>query len=74
MDTIWLVISPREDVLDRLVMHRGYTRQEAERALNSQMPDREKIPYADVIISNSGDREELREAVTKAWQKSHDVK
>lgn len=74
VDTIWLVISPREDVLDRLVMHRGYTRQEAESALNSQMPDTEKIPYADVIISNSGDREELREVVTKAWQKSHDVK
>lgn len=69
VDTVWLVMSKREDVLARLASYRGYSLQQAEAALANQMPDTEKIPYADVVIENSGDLEALKIKVAEAWQR-----
>lgn len=69
VDTIWLVISKKEDVLARLAAYRGYSQQQALAALVNQMPDEEKISYADVVIENSGDLEALKTKVAEVWQR-----
>jgi len=41
----------------------GSTREEASARLSSQLPIAQKIPYADIVIDNSGTEQELNEHV-----------
>lgn len=54
-DTVWCATLPREIQLQRLQARDGFTRQEAENRLNSQMPTDEKARRADVVISTVGE-------------------
>lgn len=65
-DEIWLVVADNELRLQRLMQRNGFSRQQAWQRIESQMPDDEKAKYADVIIDNNGDMEELENKVIKA--------
>lgn len=54
-DTVWCATLPRETQLQRLQARDGFTRQEAENRLNSQMPTEKKARRADVVISTVGE-------------------
>ena len=45
--------------IQRIRMRDGATRAEALRRIRSQMPDREKVKRADMVIRNNGSLEEL---------------
>ena len=65
----WVVALPPEEQLARLLA-RDHTMDEAEaRArIAAQMPLAEKCMRADVVIDNSGTREETKERVEKLWE------
>jgi dephospho-CoA kinase len=66
-DKIWIVLAPREVMLERLE-RRGVPRAEAEARLRNQRSEVEFREAADVVIENSGDREGTRAQVRRAWE------
>ena len=57
-NTVWCASLPRETQLARLMARDGFTREEAENRLRSQMDTAEKARRANVIISTDGTIEE----------------
>ena len=66
-DQIWVVTSPIEAQIERLMAERGMSRAEAEARMASQSPQASKINQADVVIDNSGSLEDLAAQVSDAW-------
>jgi dephospho-CoA kinase len=67
-DIVLLVyISPQEQ-LRRLVARNGYREEDAKRRLASQMPIREKMAYADLVIANEDGLEETRTRIDDLWE------
>ncbi len=64
---IWVVIAPREAMIERLA-GRGVSRAQAEARLAVQRTDDDFRKAADVVIENAGDRETTRELVRAAWE------
>ena len=68
VDLVLLVyISPGEQ-LDRLIKRNGYSQDEAQRRLASQMSIEGKLPHAQVVINNQGNIEETRQVIDWIWQ------
>ena len=65
-DRIWVVVAPRETMIERLAS-RGFGRREAELRLAQQLTDDQFRAAADAVIVNDGDRERTREQVRHAW-------
>ena len=56
--------------LERSVAHgRPLTETEVQARIDSQMPVKEKVKYADVVIENDGTSEELHRQVNALWEK-----
>ena len=60
-DRIWCAWIPRETQLARLMARDGFTRDQAEARLHSQLPADEKAARADVVIDTSGTIEYTRD-------------
>jgi len=67
-DEVWLVTVPADIQLERLMARNGFSREEALARINSQMSLQDKLPYADVIIDNSGSFAETRAKVSSLWK------
>ena len=67
-DTLWVVTCRPEEQRKRL-RAQGFSEEEIEGRLKAQGPISEKIKAADVIIDNSGSREETWEQVKREWDK-----
>lgn len=67
-DQIWVVVSPVEQQIERLVESRGMSRSAAEARMASQSPQAFKTSHADVVIDNSGSIEDLEKQVEAAWR------
>lgn len=65
-DEIWVVIAPREVMLERLAS-RGVSRAEAELRLRNQYSEEEFRSAADVIIENDADRDRIKDRVRAEW-------
>lgn len=65
--TILVLIDPEEQI-HRLMKRNGYTEQEAKKRLKSQMPIREKMFLADIVIDNQSSIAETKEGVEPVWQ------
>lgn len=65
-DRIWVVVAPRQLLLERLAL-RGLSEEDALRRLGSQSSEDEFIAAAHAVIVNDGERESLRRAVERAW-------
>jgi dephospho-CoA kinase len=68
MDQLWVTTAPRDVILSRLKSQRGLGEEEILARFNKQMPQEEKIAYADVVIDTDCSLEELRKTVTMLWQ------
>jgi dephospho-CoA kinase len=68
-DQVWVVTAPRAQQLARLVAHRGLAPAEAERRIDAQPPQEDKVACADVVIENAGTLDELAEQVAAAWER-----
>lgn len=62
-DEVWLVYVDEKTQLDRLVMRNHYTRSEAQKRITSQMSTEAKKAYADKILDNRGNFQELKEQI-----------
>jgi dephospho-CoA kinase len=65
-DEIWVVIAPREVMLERLAA-RGVSRAEAELRLRNQYSEEEFRSAADVVIENDADRDRIKDRVRAEW-------
>ena len=65
-DEIWVVIAPREVMLERLAA-RGVSRAEAELRLRNQYSEEEFRAAADVVIENGADRDRIKDRVRAEW-------
>lgn len=68
VDLVLLVyISPGEQ-MDRLIKRNGYSRDEAQCRLASQMSIEDKLPHAQIVINNQGNMEETMQIIDRIWQ------
>ena len=65
-DRIWVVVAPRETMIERLAA-RGIGEREADIRLAQQLTEDQFRAAADVVIVNDGDRDKTRERVRDAW-------
>lgn len=68
-DTLWVVTAPRETQIERLMITRGLSRDEATLRIDAQPPQSDKVARADVVIDNSGTLEETERLVSYAWDR-----
>lgn len=66
-NSVWLVLSTTEQQQARLVEQRGLTPEAARARVAAQSPAEAKEPLAQVIIRNSGARDDLARQVEAAW-------
>lgn len=64
-DEVWLVYVNPETQIKRLKARNGYSQEEAQQRLASQMKLEDKVPYTDFVIKNDGNLEELIEQIDK---------
>ena len=67
-DSVWVVTSRPEQQIERAVA-RGMSPAEAERRIQSQSTQDEKVAHADVVIDNSGSLCATRAQVQAAWNR-----
>lgn len=65
---VWVVTTPREQQIQRLMQTRGLSEAEAALRIDAQPPQAAKIAQADVVIDNGGSLEDVRVQVERAWQ------
>jgi dephospho-CoA kinase len=68
MDQLWVTTAPRDVILSRLKSQKGLGEEEILARFDKQMPQEEKITYADVVIDTDCSLEELGKTVTMLWQ------
>ena len=68
-DRVWCAYIPREIQLERLMERDGFTREEAEARLHSQIPAADKAARADVVIDTSGPIQYTKEHVITLYAK-----
>ena len=70
MDSVWVVTCESADQQRRLIQLRGLTVEEVRARVAAQPPQADKLPFADVVIDNSGAPEATRRQVIAAWERS----
>lgn len=68
-ERVWCAYVPRETQLARLMLRDGFTREEAEARLRSQLPAEEKAAKADVVIDTSGPIQYTKGSVISLYAK-----
>ncbi|MCP4165860.1 MAG: dephospho-CoA kinase [Chloroflexi bacterium] len=68
-DQVWVVTTPLEQQIERLMTTRNMSRQAAEARMHSQSPQSFKVSQADVVIDNSGSLEALQAQIDQACQR-----
>ncbi len=64
-DSVIAVCAPKEIRLDRIIARDRISREKAEDRLNAQHPEGFYTEHADIVINNSGSKDELRQRITK---------
>ncbi|ABO50124.1 dephospho-CoA kinase [Desulforamulus reducens MI-1] len=67
VDQVWLVTVDERVQLERLMQRDKLSPEQAKKRIHSQMPQREKMKYANVIIDNSGTPEEVKQKLIVIW-------
>ena len=65
---VWVLTSPEEDVVRRLLSRSNMTEETIKARIGSQMAQDERVTHADVIITNGGDLRQLRKHVEDVWR------
>jgi dephospho-CoA kinase len=66
-DVVWVVDADRETRIARVMARNRLDREEAERRVDAQPPQEEKLARADVVIDNGGSLDGTRRQVEAAW-------
>jgi dephospho-CoA kinase len=67
-DEIWLVVAPREKVIQRVEAERGLKPEQTEARIKAQLSDDERRNHCSLVIDNSGTIEQLRATISIMWQ------
>lgn len=68
-DTVWVVDADRETQIERIIERNEVDRAEAERRIDAQPPQSEKLARADVVVNNAGSLDQTRRQVHDAWER-----
>jgi dephospho-CoA kinase len=66
---VLVVDAPDELRVRRMMEHRNMTAEAARSRMAAQAPRKDRLAAADVVLDNSGTREELRDAVDRLWER-----
>ena len=66
-DEIWVTIASEKNIYDRLENRMNIDKKSIRARISSQMPQRDQIPHADVIITNDGNLTALYKQVESIW-------
>jgi dephospho-CoA kinase len=69
VDEVWVTTAPEAIVLKRLKERVGLSEAESRARIRSQLPSKERLKYANVVIDTDCDLEELGAKVKELWQK-----
>ena len=73
MDEVWLVTASEEARVKRIMLRDGCSENEARSRMASQMPEAEKLAYANRILDNSGDQTALFKQVDALYRSLADT-
>lgn len=65
---IWLVVTSRERVIERVERDRGMQREQTEARIKAQLSDEERRKHATTVVTNEGAIEDLRGKVVELWK------
>jgi dephospho-CoA kinase len=68
-DAVWVVTCRPEQQIERLMATRGMSEAEARARIAAQPPQESRLPYATVVIDNSGIPEETQAQILAAWDR-----
>ncbi|MBM4254827.1 MAG: dephospho-CoA kinase [Deltaproteobacteria bacterium] len=68
-DEVWLVVTNKNAVIDRVATQRGMSAKDTEARIASQLSDAERRKYANLVIENDGSLENLKQKVQTAWSR-----
>jgi dephospho-CoA kinase len=68
VDFVVVVVAGEDVRIKRIEAQRGLTADEAKQRLMAQLPDSEKVRFADYVIENNGSLDELKAKSEKLWQ------
>jgi dephospho-CoA kinase len=68
-DEVWVTDAGRETQIVRIMSRNNVDRSEAERRIDAQPPQAEKIARADLVIDNDGALDDTRAQVLAAWKR-----
>jgi dephospho-CoA kinase len=68
-DEVWVIDADRETQVARIMSRNDIGRSEAERRIDAQPPQSEKLARADVVIDNAGSLAATRAQVLAAWER-----
>jgi dephospho-CoA kinase len=68
-DEVWLVVTNKTAVIDRVATQRGLAAKDTEARIASQISDNERRKHAQIVIENDGSLEELRQKIRAAWSR-----
>jgi dephospho-CoA kinase len=69
VDEVWLVVTDKNAVIERVAAQRGLTAKDTEARIASQISDVDRRKHAQVVIENDGSLEELRQKIRTAWSR-----
>jgi len=69
LDQLWVTTAPETTIARRLKKSRGLSEEQVMSRLQAQMPQKEKMKQADVVINTDCSLEELKSRVTELWHK-----
>ncbi len=67
VDEVWVVAITKEEQLRRLMERDGISKTDAQKKIDAQMSTEEKETFADVVLDNSRDPEDLREQIEQEF-------
>ena len=67
VDFLWVVVVDRDIATERLMKRNNLSREEAEKRINAQITNEERMRHATRVITNNGDGEELERKVALAF-------
>ena len=68
-DEVWLVVTNKNAVIDRVASQRGMAAKDTEARIASQLSDAERRTYATLVIENDGSLDDLKNKVQHAWSR-----
>ncbi len=69
VDEVWVTATPEDVVLQRLSTRQDYSEEDVKARIRFQITNEERIRQADVVITNDGTLEELRDKIKIEWEK-----